>query len=675
MRIKKNQKKFHYLRLTVIVALVFVILPKPASAYNIKTDFPKKANYFLGWSMTESQARELSKWDLVILDMEIQARSPQLLTKMRQWNPNINLLVYITPQEIIRDAADSSSIMRRRLAGGFDDAWYLKSSVGEKLSSWPGTYLLNITNSSPTKNGQRFNDYLINFVSEELLGSGYWDGVFYDNMWDSITYFAGNNIDLNVDGRSDSDLDSQWKVGMKYLYEETRSITNNKYIILGNGTTDEYLSELNGTMVENFFNGTWSNQMNTYEASLDKTLSPDTTLINANTGNKGNQTNYQEMRFGLGSALLEDGYYSYDYGDQDHNQLWWYDEYDISLGEAISEANSERGYTSYADDVWSRDFTNGLAVINSTNNIQTVSLGGEYEKLHGLQDASVNDGSIVSEVEIDSLDALLLFKTFASLNDAVFTNGSFIRFFGSDGKMVRNGFFAFEEGELGGIQIAHIDLDGNGARELLIATHNKITVWRDDGQIYMRKYPYTASYKGELRISVGDLNADGNLEIYVAPSQGYPAPIKIYTRHGRQMNHDWYPFGEKYNGGYTVAVVDVEGRYNNELIIGSGEGREPRVYVYDRFYKPINSFLAFESSFRGGINVASGDLDGSGTDEIVVGSGPGKGPLIRTFDMFGSIFASQFIAYTTFLKAGIEVMTADVDFDGNDDIIGMSEGL
>ena len=104
-----------------------------------------------------------------------------------------------------------------------------------------------------------------------------------------------------------------------------------------------------------------------------------------------------------------------------------------------------------------------MAVVNSTNKKQTVELGGEYEKIHGTQDPEINDGSIITETAVDGYDGLLLLKTFVTLNDVLFTNGDFARFFRANGERARNGFFIFEEGYDGGDQIIRIDLNGNGS--------------------------------------------------------------------------------------------------------------------------------------------------------------------------------------------------------------------
>ncbi len=650
--------------------LVFFLFPLKTFA---ASSYPRTANYYLRWELTKTDATQLARYDLLILDMEVQEKSRAQLQKIRQLNPQIIILAYLTSQEIRKDASSSYSSLRKQLAVGISGNWYLKNSQSERLSWWPGTYLLNVTNRAPAVNGERWNQFLPRFVVEKILATGLWDGVFYDNAWDDIQHFAGVNLDLNLDGLNDSNVNSEWREGLKFIYNETRRLSGSKYIIVGNGNTREYKNELNGKMLENFIASAWAPTMNTYADNFSSPQNPSVNIINANTANSG-QINYQNLRFGLASALLENGYFSYDYGDQDHGQNWWYDEYEVNLGEPLSASKSQNNYSEYKADIWKRDFSNGLALVNSTADKKTVSLGGEYEKIHGTQDLTVNNGSIITETTIDGYDGLLLLKTFASVQDVLFRNGDFLRFFDSNGNRARNGFFASEAGYKGGDKIARIDLDGNGQRDLLVVSKNKIMAWRDDGQIYLRLYPYTVDYQGELRVALGDLNRDGFLEVYVAPSPGYPLPIKIYTRHGRQMKRDWYPFGEKYFGGYSITVGGLDGSDKNNLVIAKASA-EPLVSVFDYNYNLAWQWLAFNRSSGFGLNVAAGNVVGLSGDEVVVGAGAGGPPVMRVFDFQGQQIGSEFTAYSALSKPGIEVLTLDVNYDGKDEIIGMSTGF
>jgi hypothetical protein len=55
---------------------------------------------------------------------------------------------------------------------------------------------------------------------------------------------------------------------------------------------------------------------------------------------------YRHMRYGLTSALMGDGLFSYDYGDEWHGNLWWYDEFGARGSSQVSQATTlpPRGY-------------------------------------------------------------------------------------------------------------------------------------------------------------------------------------------------------------------------------------------------------------------------------------------------------------------------------------------
>jgi len=635
---------------------------------------PKKANYFLKWSITDFEMQELAKWDLLILDMENQITNPSKLKKIRELNPDIIILAYVTSQEIRVDARGGPSVMRDRLARGIPDQWYLTNSKSVPFSFWPGTHMLNVTNYAPVVEGRRFNEYLADFVASEIISTGLWDGVFYDNAWKDVSWFTGTDVDYDRSNTPDGSVDAKWYEGMVALYGYTRAKVASNIIIVGNGHTEGYVEALNGKMIENFEEYRWEDVMRVYALNQSVKYRPTINIINANTGNTENPRNYRAMRYGLASALLEDGYYSFDYGDKDHARTWYYDEYDVSLGTALGKSNSGSGALEYTADIWSRNFENGIAVVNSTNETKTVALNGEYEKIHGTQDTVTNDGSIVSEVTLAPKDGLVLLKTFETLKHVVFTNGFFARFFKPSGDRARNGMFVFEEGQVGGAQIAHIDLDFNNKEELIVVDQNKIQVWRDDEQLLFKMYPYGANYTGSLQVAVGDLNNDGFYEIYTAPSAGFKEPIRAYNRHGDPIGTDFFPFGKNYKGGYHIALTKATEKIPSRLIIGSGTGVAPTVTLFEYNFKKLKSFAAFESGFRGGISVAAGDVDGDGVQEIITGKGQGGAPTVRIFSLDGKEKYKSFNAYTTLFKPGVDVRTIDIDFDGADEIMTLSEG-
>jgi hypothetical protein len=51
------------------------------------------------------------------------------------------------------------------------------------------------------------------------------------------------------------------------------------------------------------------------------------------------RTYYPYMRFGLALTLMDDGYFTHEFGDTWHGNDWWYDELDFNLGHALGPAH------------------------------------------------------------------------------------------------------------------------------------------------------------------------------------------------------------------------------------------------------------------------------------------------------------------------------------------------
>ena len=662
---------------SLIIALLSVlVIPTEVNANHVlekKRDhnYPRLVNYYLGWTLTKSKAKKLSQWDVVVLDMENQERNPHLIKKMREWNPDIVILAYITAQEIDRSATDRPQVapLRYQLYQGVEAGWYLKNSNGQRLSWWPGTYLMNVTNKSPSINGKRWSDHISNFVTNEILATDLWDGVFYDNAWGNISFFAGEDIDLNLDGKKESrqTANDEWRRGMKEIYNKTREKTDEHIILVGNNTTLRYSRELNGMMIENLSGSDWKRKMESYKFNTENRARPRINLINSNTGNEGGRNKYQKMRFGLASTLMENGYYSFDFGDKNHKQLWWYDEYSVGLGEPTGKADSDQ--RKYQRGVWTRSFEHGLAVLNSSNRNKTVELPGEYEHING--EAPINDGSIKSRINLKGYDGRILLKTFQKLENAVFRNGNFARFLDSNGKRVRNGFFTFEEKFDGGELIGHINIDENEQEELLRYRQGKLTLRRDDGMLYMREFPYSVNYQKQIDIEFGDLNGDGIKEIFVFPSESSNKPIKVYNRFGVLLK-EWRPFGADYRGGYSLDLGNFG--ENKRIIVSAKDGRSKFVQFFTNKFEPLNRFDAY-SAGADNVEVAAGNLDGVGTDEIITASLVNSNPIIKTFNIRGEQ-RTRFKAFSTLLgfRPKVGVKTTDVNFDGKEDIVITTEG-
>lgn len=181
---------------------------------------------------------------------------------------------------------------------------------------------------------------------------------------------------------------------------------------------------------------------------------------------------------------------------------------------------------------------------------------------------------------------------------------------------------------------------------------------------------YADTSRMGARVDVGDLNGDGKDEIITSPRRGGGPQVRVFNQDGSIYSNGFFAYDEDFHGGLDVALGDLNGDGRDEIVVGAGEGGGPHVRVFDSSGHPtINAgFFAYAPTFRGGVRVACGDVDKDGKDEIITGAGPGGGPHIRVFDENGQPKPIDFMAFHADNRSGVDVASADVDKDGQDEI-------
>ena len=133
----------------------------------------------------------------------------------------------------------------------------------------------------------------------------------------------------------------------------------------------------------------------------------------------------------------------------------------------------------------------------------------------------------------------------------------------------------------------------------------------------------------------------------------------------------FFAYGKNFRGGVNVATGDMDGDGKDEIITGAGLGGGPQVRIFSSKGNVLGQFFAYNKRFRGGVNVATGDISRLGRiseKEIITAPGIGMTPLIKVFDLNGYNLA-QFYAYDKKFTNGVNVAALDVDYDGYDEII------
>ncbi len=650
----------HLLVIFTLGALLLTSVPVEAST----SDYVRTANYFLlsGTTLDDKATRAtLEKFDLLVLPITAQEWNKDFFAEARKVNPDIIILAYMPT---VSWNSVWTSTQYKQFKSGIKSSWWLKDKNGKQVSIWPGTQALDLTGG--------WSDYLADWTVKNVLLNGNFDGVFYDEVSAEINWIPNLNV-----------TDAAWTNGLANLFTRTRQKSPKSIIVMNGSSNDTLMPLTNGRMFESFptpweAGGSWSEIEGRYLAQKSKVTGDPTFVINSNSNNTGNKTDYKKMRYGLTSTLLGDGYFGYDFGTESHGQTWYYDEYDTYLGEPVDgpEDLLTPGNTKIKPSVWARDFDKGKAIVNSTTTSQKVRLDGEYEKLHGTQDPTTNDGRIVSSITIPAEDGIVLLRPLENVVDATFTNGAFVRIFDANGASKRNGFFAYNDAAKGGNQVVEFDLTGDGKNELVTAGDSRVDIYNSNGSLRASFFPYTSNYKLGVNIAIGDLEGDGSVEIVTGTENGGGPQVRIFNKDGVLIHPGFFAYDTAFRGGVNVAIGDLNGDGTKEIISGAGVGGGPHVRVANKDGKIINpGFFAYDTAFRGGVNVAAGDLNGDGIDEIITGPGKGGGPQIKVYTKDGVVLNAGFFAYDQSDRNGVEVSAADLDGDGKDEIIAIGNDV
>ncbi|MBX9580353.1 MAG: DUF4394 domain-containing protein [Gemmataceae bacterium] len=130
-----------------------------------------------------------------------------------------------------------------------------------------------------------------------------------------------------------------------------------------------------------------------------------------------------------------------------------------------------------------------------------------------------------------------------------------------------------------------------------------------------------------------------------------------------------------YTGSLAAASGDVNGDGTDDLIIGAGPGGGPRVQVIDGASRAILAdFFAYEGTFRGGVYVAAGDVNADGLADPVLGTGNGGGPRVRVVSGANLTSTSQtpladFFTVESTFRGGVTVGTGEYDGDARADVL------
>lgn len=171
-------------------------------------------------------------------------------------------------------------------------------------------------------------------------------------------------------------------------------------------------------------------------------------------------------------------------------------------------------------------------------------------------------------------------------------------------------------------------------------------------------------------IAVADTTGDGKAEIIVGSGEGSKPLVKVVSADGTMLAQ-FSPYQDEIRGGVRVAACDFDNDGIAEVVTGTGLKGAPlvRTFSADGTAKFTPGFYAFDKNFHGGVNVACGDVNGDGANEIVAGVGVGASPLVKVFDRGGKDKQLDIIPYADRDRGGVSVAVANTDGGKESEII------
>ncbi|MCG2692564.1 S8 family serine peptidase [Candidatus Parcubacteria bacterium] len=222
-------------------------------------------------------------------------------------------------------------------------------------------------------------------------------------------------------------------------------------------------------------------------------------------------------------------------------------------------------------------------------------------------------------------------------------------------------------------QLFNIDLTKNIITGAGIGGGPHVRVFQSSGIAITSFFAYDEGFRGGVTAVGCDLDGDGTSEIIAGAGIGGGPHVRIFDRKGKLINL-FFAYDERFRGGVNVACGDLDGDGRDEIVTGAGIGGGPHVRIFNGDGQLVNHFFAYSENFRGGVNVEVGDLDNNGRAEIFTGPASAGGPQVRIFDWHGAV-VGQFFAYKKDFRGGIDIGLGDLDDNGSQEIIvGVSRG-
>lgn len=227
---------------------------------------------------------------------------------------------------------------------------------------------------------------------------------------------------------------------------------------------------------------------------------------------------------------------------------------------------------------------------------------------------------------------------------------------------------------LGAHAVTAADIDGDGDQDVLSASFNdyKIAWYPNNGGVLGSQRIISNAAALARDVFAADIDGDGDMDVLSA--SGYDNSIKWYENFDGKGNFDALQIiTNNADNAYAVYAADLDGDGDQDVLSASFDDDTIAWYENLDGQGSFGNLILINRATKGAIDVVAADMDGDGDQDVIAASS-----FDHTISWFenldGNANFSEQLIITTEANLATSVHVEDVDMDGDLDVLSASSG-